>query len=128
MAGNQDVRDSDTTTGAGTTTGTGMNTVGGQTTSGQITGGLGANAVTSGNSSIGFSPPASPGRATPDFGPLARADTDGDTLDDADTDTGSMSTDTAALGGGIPVGDEAERDSDSLVEGEGIRRNNASNL
>ena len=102
------LQDSDTTTGAGTTTGSGLNTVGGQTTGGPLTGGLAANAVTSGNSSKGTpmagaidSAPANPqdgnpdatgagtqatggGRAVPDFGPLASGRlSGGDTLDDA---------------------------------------------
>ncbi len=138
MTDETDTRDSDTTTGSGTTTGTGMNTVGGQSAGGPLTGGLAGNAVTTGDSGQG--PPASGGRATPDFGPLARGSITGggDSLDDAggedhnalpgnqdaatgDTGTGSMGVDTAALGGGVTAGGAQQGQSlTSVTESENV--------
>lgn len=92
-----DARDSDTTTGAGTTTGTGMNTVGGQTSGGPLTGGLAANAVTTGNASLGVADAVAIETKTKDE---TDPDESSGVLPDAgDTATGSMSADTAALGG-----------------------------
>jgi hypothetical protein len=99
-----------TTTGAGTTTGTGQNTVGGTASGGPLTGGLGGNAVTSGN--------ASQGAAT-----AAAIETD-DAAQNVDqlpgdgaTQTGSMTTDTVALGGGAASVGSADGEAGPDIDG-----------
>jgi hypothetical protein len=114
----QDVVDADTTTGAGTTTGTGMNTVGGQTSGGTLTGGLDANSVTTGNASRGA-------------GQAAAIEDDHDDDDvraqnvdrlpgGHDTETGSMTADTAALSGEASLVEDAAGEGADGAAGPGI--------